>query len=119
MAEALGPAVVRICTAGGFLGAHHERNERRTWLVVGVASAMMVAEIVGGSIFNSMALVADGWHMSTHAGALSVAAFLALRVRRRGLRRIHLTRSSSAGLSGDLCHTRAHEHVVEAGCFGR
>src|SRR4051794_25636548 len=36
---------------------------------------MMVAEIAGGSIFGSMALVADGWHMSTHAAALSIAGF--------------------------------------------
>jgi cation diffusion facilitator family transporter len=39
------------------------------------AAAMMVAEIAGGSIFGSMALVADGWHMSTHAAALSIAGF--------------------------------------------
>jgi cation diffusion facilitator family transporter len=36
---------------------------------------MMVAEIVGGTVFGSMALVADGWHMSTHAAALAIAAF--------------------------------------------
>jgi cation diffusion facilitator family transporter len=36
---------------------------------------MMVAEIVGGTLFGSMAVVADGWHMSTHAGALAIAAF--------------------------------------------
>jgi len=36
---------------------------------------MMVVEIAGGSIFGSMALLADGWHMSTHAGALAIAAF--------------------------------------------
>jgi cation diffusion facilitator family transporter len=36
---------------------------------------MMVAEIAGGTIFGSMALLADGWHMSTHAGALAIAAF--------------------------------------------
>lgn len=64
----------RICDAGAFLGRHHERNERRTWIVVGVTAAMMVAEIVGGSIYGSMALVADGWHMSTHAAALAIAA---------------------------------------------
>jgi cation diffusion facilitator family transporter len=58
-----------------FLGAAHDRNERRTWLVVGLTAAMMVAEIAGGSIFGSMALLADGWHMSTHAGALAIAAF--------------------------------------------
>ena len=58
-----------------FLGAAHDRNERRTWLVVGLTTAMMVVEIAGGSIFGSMALLADGWHMSTHAGALAIAAF--------------------------------------------
>lgn len=57
-----------------FLGVSHERNERRTWLVVGLTAVMMVAEIVGGSVFGSMALLADGWHMSTHAGALAIAA---------------------------------------------
>jgi cation diffusion facilitator family transporter len=36
---------------------------------------MMIAEIIGGHVFGSMALVADGWHMSTHAGALGIAAF--------------------------------------------
>jgi cation diffusion facilitator family transporter len=57
-----------------FLGARHERHERRTWLVVALTAVTMVAEIVGGSIFGSMALVADGWHMSTHAAALSISA---------------------------------------------
>jgi len=65
-----------------FLGAHHGRNERRTWLVVGLTAAMMVAEIAGGTIFGSMALLADGWHMSTHAAALAIAA-LAYRYARR------------------------------------
>jgi cation diffusion facilitator family transporter len=58
-----------------FLGAQHDRNERRTWLVVALTAAMMVAEIIGGTLFGSMAVVADGWHMSTHAGALAIAAF--------------------------------------------
>ena len=58
-----------------FLGPRHARNERRTLIVVGVTAAMMVAEIVGGTLFGSMALLADGWHMSTHAGALAIAAF--------------------------------------------
>lgn len=58
-----------------FLGEAHDRNERRTWLVVGLTAAMMVAEIAGGSVFGSMALLADGWHMSTHAAALGIAAF--------------------------------------------
>jgi cation diffusion facilitator family transporter len=57
-----------------FLGARHGKHERRTWFVVALTSAMMVAEIIGGTMFGSMAVVADGWHMSTHAGALAIAA---------------------------------------------
>ncbi len=68
-----------------FLGAKHDRHERRTWLVVGLTAAMMVAEIVGGTIYGSMAVVADGWHMSTHAGALAIAGF-AYRFARRHAR---------------------------------
>lgn len=57
-----------------FLGAAHEQNERRTWAVIALCGVMMVAEIVGGSLFGSLALVADGLHMSTHAGAMLIAA---------------------------------------------
>jgi cation diffusion facilitator family transporter len=57
-----------------FLGEGHERNERRTWMVIALCTAMMIAEIVGGLIFGSIALVADGLHMSTHASALLLAA---------------------------------------------
>ena len=58
-----------------FLGDDHVRNERRSWTVVILCGAMMVAEIVGGWVWGSMALIADGLHMSTHAGALIIAAF--------------------------------------------
>src|ERR1700709_2490380 len=57
-----------------FLGHQHLRNERRTWLVVAITAIMMVGEIVAGSYFGSMALLADGWHMATHAAALGIAA---------------------------------------------
>ena len=57
-----------------FLGKDHARNERRTRVVIGLCAAMMAAEIIGGIIFGSMALVADGLHMSTHAAALLIAA---------------------------------------------
>jgi cation diffusion facilitator family transporter len=57
-----------------FLGHQHAENERRTWIVVALTAAMMVGEIVGGTIFGSMALLADGWHMATHAAALGIAA---------------------------------------------
>lgn len=57
-----------------FLGEAHHRHEIRTWLVVGLTVVTMVAEIVAGAVFGSMALTADGWHMSTHAAALAIAA---------------------------------------------
>jgi cation diffusion facilitator family transporter len=57
-----------------FLGSGHEQNERKTWAVIILCTVMMVVEIVGGSLFGSLALVADGMHMSTHAGAMLIAA---------------------------------------------
>lgn len=55
--------------------------ERHTRWVVWLTATMMVAEIAGGWVFNSMALLADGWHMSSHALALglSVVAYAAAR----------------------------------------
>jgi cation diffusion facilitator family transporter len=57
-----------------FLGADHSKNERKTWIVIVICGAMMIVEIGGGALFGSMALIADGLHMSTHAGALLIAA---------------------------------------------
>jgi cation diffusion facilitator family transporter len=57
-----------------FLGTGHEQNERKTWGVIGLCGVMMIVEIVGGTLFGSLALVADGLHMSTHAGAMLIAA---------------------------------------------
>jgi cation diffusion facilitator family transporter len=57
-----------------FLGTGHEQNERKTWAVIVLCSIMMLVEIVGGSMYGSLALVADGLHMSTHAGAMLIAA---------------------------------------------
>src|SRR6195256_2923322 len=57
-----------------FLGEGHEQNERKIWAVIVLCGVMMVVEIVGGMLFGSIALVADGLHMSTHAGALLLAA---------------------------------------------
>jgi cation diffusion facilitator family transporter len=65
-----------------FLGPDHARNEARTWAVIALTGTMMVAEIAAGTIFGSMALLADGWHMATHAAALLIAA-LAYRFARR------------------------------------
>jgi cation diffusion facilitator family transporter len=57
-----------------FLGEGHEKNERKTWAVIALCGVMMIIEIVGGSVFGSLALVADGLHMSTHASAMLIAA---------------------------------------------
>ena len=65
-----------------FLGADHRRNERKVWLVIGLTAAMMGVEIAAGTLYGSMALVADGWHMSTHAGAMLIAALAYLYARR-------------------------------------
>ncbi len=65
-----------------FLGEGHERAERQTWAVIWLCGVMMALEIAGGMLFGSLALVADGLHMSTHASALLLAA-LAYRYARR------------------------------------
>lgn len=57
-----------------FLGEQHHSSERRTWAVIWLCGAMMALEIGGGWAFGSIALIADGLHMSTHAGALLLAA---------------------------------------------
>ncbi len=82
-----------------FLGAHHDRNERKTWTVVAICTVMMAVEIVGGAMFHSIALIADGLHMSTHAGALVIAA-LAYTFARRHMRDERFT--FGTGKVGDL-----------------
>ena len=71
-------ASATVNTAGAhdhvFLSDRHDENARRTLLVVWITAAMMVVEIAAGYWTGSMALLADGFHMATHAGALGVAA---------------------------------------------
>ena len=69
-----GPAFQASPHSHVFLGTDHARAERRTWAVIVLCTVMMVAEIIGGALFGSLALIADGLHMSTHAGALLLAA---------------------------------------------
>lgn len=57
-----------------FLSSSHDEHARRTMWVVGLTSTFMIGEITAGYLTGSMALTADGFHMATHAGALSVAA---------------------------------------------
>ena len=53
----------------------HEKGELRTKQVLVITAITMVVEIVAGSVFGSMALLADGWHMGTHAGAFAITIF--------------------------------------------
>ena len=82
-----------------FLGEQHDRHERKAWMVIAICGVMMVIEIGGGLWFGSVALVADGLHMSTHAGALLLAA-LAYTCSRRYARDERL--SFGTGKLGDL-----------------
>jgi cation diffusion facilitator family transporter len=50
-------------------------GEARTFIVIGITAAMMVIEITAGVLYGSMALLADGLHMASHAAALSINAF--------------------------------------------
>jgi cation diffusion facilitator family transporter len=82
-----------------YLAEHHERRAKRVWLAVWLTAAMMVAEIAAGYAFGSMALLADGWHMATHAGALGLAG-LAYRYATRHARNSLF--SFGTGKIGDL-----------------
>ncbi len=70
---ATAPEIDRYTHDHVFLGASHDDNARRTLWVVVLTAAMMAVEILAGYLTGSMALLADGFHMATHAGALGVA----------------------------------------------
>lgn len=53
----------------------NEKGERRTHYVLILTAVTMVVEIIAGSVYGSMALLADGWHMSTHVAAFLIAIF--------------------------------------------
>ena len=82
-----------------FLGDEHAASERRMGAVIWLCGAMMALEVAGGLLFGSIALVADGLHMSTHAGALLLAA-LAYRYARRHAEDARFT--FGTGKLGDL-----------------
>ncbi|MDB5662102.1 MAG: cation efflux protein [Sphingomonas bacterium] len=82
-----------------FLGSSHDENARRTLWVVALTAVMMVGEIVAGYVTGSMALLADGFHMATHAGALSVAAAAYAYAKRHARNPVY---SFGTGKVGDL-----------------
>jgi cation diffusion facilitator family transporter len=82
-----------------YLGEAHRRNEGRTRMVLVLTLAMMVAEIAAGTVFGSMALLADGWHMGSHAAALGLAGAAYLYARRHADNAFY---SFGTGKVGDL-----------------
>lgn len=82
-----------------FLSARHDESSRRTRLVVLLTAVMMVGEIAAGFYTGSMALLADGFHMATHAGALGIAALAYAYARRHAA---DASYSFGTGKVGDL-----------------
>lgn len=64
-----------------------KRGELRTLIVIGITAVMMVVEIIAGVLSGSMALLADGLHMASHAAALSLTAFAYAYARRNATNR--------------------------------
>jgi cation diffusion facilitator family transporter len=99
-----------------FLGAKHAAVERRAWAVIVLCSTMMVIELGGGILFGSLALVADGLHMSTHAMAMIIAAIAYTLARKRAA---DSRFSFGTGKFGDLAgFTNAIVLVMIAGFIG-
>ena len=82
-----------------FLANQHGKNARRTTMVLALTVVMMVAEIIAGSMYGSMALLADGWHMASHAAALGIAAFAYAYARRHAENNVY---TFGTGKVGDL-----------------
>lgn len=93
------PATEQLRHDHVFLGAAHDANARRTIWVVLLTAAMMIGEIAAGYLTGSMALLADGFHMATHAGALGIAAAAYAYAKRHAHNRAY---SFGTGKVGDL-----------------
>ncbi|MBV4457878.1 CDF family Co(II)/Ni(II) efflux transporter DmeF [Pseudomonas sp. COR58] len=93
------PNAQRFAHDHQFLGASHDENARRTLWVVALTFVMMIGEIAAGYVTGSMALLADGFHMATHAGALGIAAAAYGFARRNASNRRY---SFGTGKVGDL-----------------
>ncbi len=83
----------------GFLADSHGTNMRRTQAVLVLTLVTMAAEIVAGTIYGSMALLADGWHMGSHAAAMGIAVFAYAYARRHAHSGVY---TFGTGKVGDL-----------------
>ncbi|MCU8515182.1 cation diffusion facilitator family transporter [Vibrio vulnificus] len=63
------------CSQSHRFTTHNQQGEKRTFYVLLLTLFTMVAEIVAGTLYGSMALLADGWHMGTHAAAFCITLF--------------------------------------------
>ena len=78
----------------------HEKGEQRTLQVLVITALTMVLEIVAGSVFGSMALLADGWHMSTHTAAFAITIFAYRYSRRNANNRAFTFGTGKVGVLG-------------------
>jgi cation diffusion facilitator family transporter len=74
--------------------------ERRTRIVIGITAAMMILEIIAGLASNSMALLADGWHMGTHVTAFMISAVAYYYSRRHSTNPLHSFGTAKIGVLG-------------------
>ena len=58
-----------------YIPASHAHGEKQTRRVIALTVGMAVFEVAAGTLYGSMALLADGWHMASHASALGITAF--------------------------------------------
>jgi len=79
------------------------QGERRTRLVIVITTVMMFIEIGAGYIFGSMALLADGWHMGTHAAALAITVFAYNYARRNADNPDNTFSTGKVGVFGRIC----------------
>lgn len=82
-----------------YLGERHAGHETAARAVMAITLTMMIVEIAAGIAFGSMALLADGWHMASHAAALGITAFAYWYARRHEHNSVY---SFGTGKVGDL-----------------
>ena len=82
-------------------------GESRTLIVIAITAVMMVVELFAGVLFGSMALLADGLHMASHALALTITAFAYAYARRNARNRIYSFGTGKVnalgGFTGAIC----------------
>src|SRR5438132_13769027 len=80
------------------------KGERRTRIVIAITGVMMVVEITAGLLSHSMAVLADGWHMSTHVAAVLITAIAYYLLVRHSSGEQHMWETSNVGRLGEVGH---------------